>query len=211
MDKPIGISISCLVDKERDYGREMYGRYNKKGRWIVEDYKYFKAKKEDKKVKKEIDFDKIPYFETKVIKVKKEKRECKHKKSIWHSYKYENIQEPKTIRKNKKIECNNTIKCSNCGGILSHTNEIREKMKGNFVNGENLDRVKFPCLCKYKEEESYHKGIIHINGGDWYELFCVDKQDKWDFIDSCKILRNLISSYDVHILKGKILIFEEVK
>ena len=34
------------ASKEGDYSCKIYGRYNKKGKWIIEDVKYIKTKKE---------------------------------------------------------------------------------------------------------------------------------------------------------------------
>ena len=74
--------------------------------------------KEVKKVKKSI--DKLPYFETKVVKVKKEKKECIGEICI-------------RGKRRPLYEKDHYIYF-----------EGKDKSKGNWVNGENLDKIKFP-------------------------------------------------------------------
>ena len=141
------------------------------------------TKKEVKKVKK------IPYFELKIVKVKKvvEKKqgECKEYNPKW---------------------------CGKCPRI--------PKNKGNWVNGENLDKIKFPCLCSY----------MSMSGIRYCELdyiadreYCKKpfyrmkelKQAKigWEYINTfCNSdLKKVFEYMKPKILKGKIIIFEEVK
>jgi hypothetical protein len=144
-------------------------------------YRKFKFSdlKEVNKVKKEIDFNKIPYFETKVIKLKKEKREWKP------GY------------------------CPCCG-------KKTEEPEANIVNGENLDKIMFPCFCSYHETnctERYgmlNKGCNHQV--DIFELHKIEQQS--DFLsreDHNLSLEYLMKHYNIKILKGKIIIFEEEK
>lgn len=120
-----------------------------------------------------------PYFETKVVKVKKE----------W-----------------------TPGHCPCCGAKRE-----AEKPKGNWVNSENLDKIKFPCLCSYKQplaDLNEHLGIIE------YVAICGEKA-RYILLNiegqrrGCKLipifedLKSLIESYEIHILKGKIIIFEE--
>ena len=134
---------------------------------FVEYYTAFKNKpiKEVKKV------NKIPYFELKVVKVKKVEKE-------W-----------------------TPDYCPCCG---------QKKVEKKWVNGENLDKIKFPVPCSYigSEDKKKHIGMLncYVN---WYRLYNIEKQSKDNFVDDCTSLKNLINSYDIHILKGKILIFEE--
>lgn len=120
-----------------------------------------------------------PYFETKVVKVKKEEKQ-----------KY----------------------CPCCGGKIE-----MEKPKGNWVNDENLDAIKFPCFCSYQIGESKKLGQINTDffkGYTQYTLSIIDRQvgnsetTSWVRYDSLKLL---IRDYNVHILKGKIILFEEKK
>ena len=169
-----------------------------------------------------------PYFETKVVKVRKPY--CNLHKSLycldicckefWGCEVVEKNRKERLKEREKNLKDLKMTKGTICPccGLIKIDKKPKEK-KGNWVNEENLDKIKFPCFCSFKSEKylgeetkgkmESHNGIIHINGGDFYELFCIDKQDKWDFIDSCTILKNLISSYDIHILKGKIIIYEE--
>ena len=68
------------ASKEGDYSCKIYGKIDEEGNWHVKKIKCYKFKpeKEVKKVKKEIDLKKMKFFETKVVKVKKGKKECNH-------------------------------------------------------------------------------------------------------------------------------------
>ena len=165
-----------------------------------------------------------PYFETTVVKVKKEKK-CNHLNApCIHTYIY-----------------NGKIRCPQCGKIL--TSEWLEKRKildpllvkedkekGNWVNNENLDAIKFPCFCRF----DYRKGIfggkqgVHgigiINrtaeaGEIQYQLSWADRQmensGRLDISENLSVLctapslKRLIELYDIHIKHGKIIIYEE--
>ena len=134
--------------------------------------------------------NKLEYFETKIIKVKKEKEKCKYKEHYFI--------------------------CPICGEKLNHKHKEDEVKKNNIVNGENLDKIMFPCFCSYQIiEGKKHIGqiiVYHSNDKIEYRLFSIEKQKKdIIFTTTNKSLKNLIKDWGIHILKGKILIFEEVK
>lgn len=133
--------------------------------------------------------NKLEFFETKVIKVKKEKGVSHH--------------------------CNKWFTCPICGKKLSH-NYKGEKEKGNFVNGENLDKIKFPCFCSFSDPilKDCRYGMI-INEGYFNNYLLVEvktsgQSDSNMVRDkaSRKALKDLIQYWDIHILKGKIIIFD---
>ena len=155
-------------------------------------------KKEVKKVKKEIDFNKIPYFELKVVKVKKEKRE----KCVHFMLTYVNELD--------------RYKCNKCGviGFWDNRGFTVSKPKANIVNGENINKIKFPCLCSYNED-CY--GMItktkanECYDNEFYTLHTIDKQyNSFSSVRSYYNLKDLIEVWNIHIRKGKIIIFEEV-
>jgi len=178
--------------KEGDYTCKIYWRKGKHGNVYIEKVEYLKPK-EVKKVKKSI--NKIPYFEMKVVKVEKEI--CHH---------------------NEVTFKNGIFRCNHCGQTLRIKRYDKNKRwgfiknelqpKGNWVNGENLDAIKFPVPCSYIEDKKKHIGILNCYV-DQYRLYNIEKQSKDNFVDDCTSLKNLINSYDIHILKGKIIIFEE--
>ena len=147
-------------------------------------------------MKKEIDFKKIPYFDVKVVKVKGvEKKKCEHSVIYY---------KPGMIG----------YRCCKCGKNV----DSNGKNKGNFVNGENLDKIKFPCLCSFlifgkevygeldyvghSRDLIYLKELVEqtrVNDERYYTQFPICNLDK------------MIKTKDIHILKGKIIIFEEVK
>jgi len=126
--------------------------------------------------------NKIPYFETKVVKVKKEKKE---------SY----------IGKKYALY----TECKFCGEPIYH-----ECKKTNIVNGENLDKIKFPCFCSYGNNRL---GMI-TSGTPTYEnyeyiLHNIGSQSGCSALTRSGSLGGLIKNQNIHILKGKIILFEE--
>ena len=167
--------------KEGDYSCKIYWRKGKYGNVYIEKVEYFK-KKEVKKV------NKIPYFELKVVKVKNNK---------------------------EKPDCDD---CSNydtfCKNYCSYYKKHIKQPKGNWVNGENLDKIKFPCLCSYYVGGNRYNGIINKNWdiGEYhekYELSSLIQTKSKNDVGHRQYLEQLIKAYRIHILKGKIIIFEE--
>ena len=126
--------------------------------------------------------NKIPYFETKVVKVKKAEKPIVSSKEWTPDY------------------------CPCCG-----QRTVVEK-KGNWVNGENLDKIKFPCFCRYN---AGYTGMITKDGMNYYELHNIEKQADENYLGGRTLvakeldLKILIKCWHIHILKGKIIIFEE--
>jgi len=85
--------------------------------------------------------------------------------------------------------------------------------KGNWCNGENLDKIKFPCFCSYKNNQTKFFGEINssfrMGHGQDYILSYIGEQGDTSRIERNKSLKNLIESHDIHILKGKFILFEE--
>ena len=178
------------ASKEGDYTAKIYFEMDHHGEWHIKKVKYYKYKpKEVKKVKKSVDYKKLPYFETKVVKIKKRGKHfftTQHLDGKIYGFYY---------NENKKV-CIEEIKKKN-----------KKHPKGNWVNGENLDKIKFPVPCSYVKDGIKHIGILNCYV-DQYRLYDIEKQSKDNFVDDCTSLKNLINSYDIHILKGKIIIFE---
>ena len=129
--------------------------------------KYRKWKFSDLKEVKKVN---RPYFEMKVVKVKKEEKE-------W------------------------TPDCCPCCGA-----------KREWVNDENLDKIQFPCFCRYSKNQHgiITKTYIGEHKETIYTLHGIERQfSSLSSIKSYDKLRRLIEAFDIHILKGKIIIFEE--
>ena len=122
-----------------------------------------------------------PYLETKIVKVRSEKKK---------EY------------------------CPRCGSEI-----IMEKAVGNWVNGECIDKIKFPCFCSFETGMKDYKRF-----GELDHVICRDfsfyrirelKQVGKEEVSNCQyvksFLKDIIETFDVHILKGKIIIFEEEK
>ena len=134
--------------------------------------------------KKEVKGMSRPYLEIKVVPVKKEEKE-KHY-------------------------------CKMCGSEIE-----MEKPNGNWVNGENLDKIKFPAFCSFIEDGARKYGEINVtyNGHimkDEYLLSDITEQsykEKAGHTFSVRYssfsLKDLIKCQDIHILKAKIILFEE--
>lgn len=132
-----------------------------------------------------------PYFETKVVKIKREKKKYPDPTEITIDGKKYRLYEDKE------------------GNVYPH------KEKGNFVNGENLDKIKFPCFCRWGSDPKMKNWIGMIQKNFWqgeirYSLERVDIQTEESLTYGVSNnLRDLIVDKKVHILKGKIIIFEE--
>ena len=131
-----------------------------------------------------------PYFETQVIKIKK-----KEQKEIVK------------FRGKKYIITRNML-----NGV-TYLDEYKGKLKGNWVNGENIDKIKFPCFCKYYKDQY---GIItKIYTGEEEErvIYTIHGIERQYFslssIKSYDNLEKLIKAFDIHILKGKIILFDD--
>ena len=124
--------------------------------------------------------NKIPYFETKVVKVKKQPKDSA------------------TIYNQCPI-CKEIHKCN-------------FKKQGNFVNGENIDKIKFPCLCSWNIplDKDINYGLLIKITNDLYTLYNINKQHSYSLVVGIdNRLKDLIKRWNIHILKGKIIIFEE--
>ena len=125
--------------------------------------------------------NKLEFFETKVIKVKKEKDKCEHQ---IHNIDY-------------------AFRCPKCGEVFTP----HKGGEGNWVNGENLDKIKFPCFCKWND----NVGMIIYDFWDvpMFTLIKIDKQTERNHTYAhLKSLKELIEKYNIHILKGKVIIFD---
>ena len=106
--------------------------------------------------------------------------------------------------------------CKMCGAEIE-----MEKQLGNWVNGENLDKIKFPCYCSWKAEDMIFYGEINTNYNEHkqeleYELSDITKQVNRDMMGSRYSIRyssfslkKLFENRDIHILKAKLTLFEE--
>ena len=129
------------------------------------------------------------------------------------------------VKKKKEIpvhcvECDIKLGC----GIYQRKYKKLEK-EGTLVNGENLNKIKFPCYCSFDankgvfgEPERTYKvhgiGMINENfyeGQINYELSWADHQQKdINVLCGTPSLKRLIEIYDIHIEKAKIVIFKEI-
>jgi len=183
LKKPIGVIFEEYNTKEisnSDYQKLRFC-YPKRYR-----YAYFnKWLKEVNKLKKI-----RPYLELKVVKAKKEKKK-------WIGEVYIN---------------------GKCRPLYEKDHYIyfvgEEKKKGNWVNGENLDKIKFPALCSYDDYGYREYGVLNktVRGTkDLYELHRIEQKEfmTYSAVTHSFSLERLIKKKDIHILKGKVIIFEE--
>jgi len=135
-------------------------------------------------MKKEVKKMSRPYLEVKVVKVKKEEKE-------W-----------------------TPDYCPCCG-------QRTTERKGNWVNGENLDKIKFPCFCSFDYEGGKYYGEINTHYNECkgrleyilsditYQVNGVEIGDRYSVRYKSFSLENIIIHHNIHILKGKIILFEE--
>ena len=102
-----------------------------------------------------------------------------------------------------------------CVGIEKER-EKEKQSNGNWVNGENLSKIKFPCACSYDGYEGMRYGMLtrgFVNGAAEYLLHTVrNGQCFLNSVESrCNSLKELITKRNIHIEKAKIVIFKETK
>ena len=149
-------------------------------------------------MKKSVNYKKMPYFQTQVVKVRKQV--CHH----------------------ENVVCKNgTIRCKDCGrylkiecekpkggiGIWGFSINKNIQPKGNWIHGENLDKIKFPVLCRYTSVMGTKHGMINKDLSK-YTLVDISEQSEVNVVWDYEKLEELIREKDIHILKGKIVIFE---
>jgi len=133
----------------------------------------------------------MKYFETKVMKVKKEK-----------DYKLENLIK-KAQEISKEIQLIRAAKAYKQGKWFGN----------NYVNNENIDKIKFPCFCSFSHPrlKDLRYGIITNTGYHCgYALIDVGSQSLGvHLMNTQHYLDKLIKEWDIHILRGKIIIFND--
>jgi len=166
-----------------------------------------------------------PYFGMKVVKVKKVEVKPRVKTLI---LKRANARENKGEDRYARVKINDPKlylyrhENSKVGDEAVYPNreiwkiiEIIEpkQPKGNWVNGENLDKIKFPVPCSYRSHTGKKRYALlnkdKNNGKDEYQLSRIFQDTCSNFFLASDSLKKLIRKWDIHILKGKIIIFEE--
>jgi len=149
--------------------------------------KVFETKKEVKKVR--------PYLEVKVVKEEKPKVTIANRNDKNWEY----------------ISDKDLVQLINTAHGQLRKREISRRGKGNWVNGENVDKIKFPCFCSFIWCRVKKYGMLY-EMADEYILININSQYKYKLTSiSNKSLKDLILTYDIHILKGKIVLYEEGK
>jgi len=188
-------AVDELTEKDRKRLLYFYGRKAEKSTM------YNKWLKKEKKVKvmSQKKFRKLDYLSVKVVKVEKKKDKYFAKGKV----------QGRMVGLFKKD-----------GEICSETIKIP---KGTWFNGENLDEIKFPAYCSWKAEDKIVYGEINTNYNEHkqeleYELSDITKQvdgdtmgSKYSVQYSGFSLKKLFENRDIHILKAKIVLFEESK
>ena len=160
-----------------------------------------------------------PYLETKVVKVKKSEIKPKPKililrKKIKGDYKYKKVNSNSKLffyRCGFSYRINDEVYCYDDKEIW-RIYKIIEPKKDNWVNGENLDKIKFPCFCSYSDNRHglITKTYIGEDKETIYTLHGIENQYfSLSSIKSYDSLEKLIKAFGIHILKGKIIIYEE--
>lgn len=100
---------------------------------------------------------------------------------------------------------------------------INKSPKDNWVNGQNLDKIEFPCFCSFDSNKGINgsssgqcvKGIGRIDktyekGQVQYQISIADYQTKdLSVICTTPSLKRLFEIYVPKIRKAKLIIFEE--
>ena len=161
---------------------------------LMENPKAFKELEERLRIKKleggeKVNLQDRPYLEVEVVEVK-----TKKKKEI-------------------PERCVGCRLVKTCVGIEKER-EKEQQSNGNWVNGENLSKIKFPCACTYSYMGRRLCGILASGFlADNYEYILqrINSQDNCSVVSRGNSLKELIEAYDIHIEKAKIVIFKEIK
>lgn len=149
-----------------------------------------------------------PYFETEVVKIKKPY--CKiHNQPICSNLLCKEFWGCEVVEAERRKKFKMIGNCPCCGAKTEN-----KKPKGNWVNGENLDAIKFPCFCWYLSGAGKrYCELDFINKGEGFYRIKELKQHKEKDYHIAEFwnldLEKLIKALDIHILKGKIIIYEE--
>ena len=95
-----------------------------------------------------------------------------------------------------------------CSEVISN-----KPKKGNWINGENLDKIKFPVPVSYVShtgKKSYALLLKDKENGEYkYRLLRMSQDNGESIFLANDSLKHLIRKWDIHILKGRIVLFEE--
>jgi len=139
---------------------------------------------------KKVNLRERPYLDVEVVEVK-----VKKKKEI-----------PKIC-----INCDSKETCT-----FYQRNYKKLEKEGTWVNGENIDKIKFPCACSYEGYNGTKYGMLtrgFVNGKSEYLLHEVrNGQCLLNSVEErTNDLEELITERNIHIEKAKIVIFKETK
>ena len=112
--------------------------------------------------------------------------------------------------------CRGCPSIEGCTDIEDRRREELRHRKGTWVNGENLDKIKFPCGCSYDSYNGVKYGMLtrgFVNGKSEYLLHEVrNGQCLLNSVEErTNDLEELITEWNIHIEKVKIVIFKETK
>lgn len=164
-----------------------------------------------------------PYLEVKIVKVKKPRIKPKVKKLILRRREHDKVKEEYISVKinDPKLYLYRHEKSKVGDEAIYPDRKIwkiikiiePKKPEGNWVNGENIDKIKFPCVGwylsvagkRYCELDfiNYKKGFYRVKELKQYKEKDYHCAEFWN-----PDLRLLIESLDFHILKGKIILWE---
>jgi len=135
--------------------------------------------------------NKLPYFSLKVVKMKKEKI-------------------PLTP---DNCSCKVSELCEHCAFLTSYCKGMKKQPKGNWLNGENLDAIEYPCFCTFENNGKEYYGeintIVDLYGATGFTLTDITRQTKGVSTKyTYKSIGDMIKSFKIKIKPGKVIIFE---
>ena len=121
------------------------------------------------------------------------------------------------VKKERRKEIPKT--CVDCEWVSSCYRDYYKKLEkeGTWVNGENLDKIEFPFFCTFGVGSRCYGMVIktimdYQNCDTAYLLFSIDGQIRGiTSIDRDLSLKHLIEIHNINVLKGKIILFKEIK
>jgi len=116
------------------------------------------------------------------------------------------------VVKEKKERCDDYVNCDSWCKKYCKLYIKQEKLNGNWINGENLDKIQFPVPCSYRSHTGKKRFALLLkdsNNGEYkYRLLRMSQDNGESIFLSFNSLKHSIRKWDIHILKAKIILFE---
>ena len=85
------------------------------------------------------------------------------------------------------------------------------RREGVIYHGKNITKLKFPCLCTFRNEGHISRGILmkgwEERGYDLYELHLIEQQEDLTRVYEDRRLMDLLTMNEVELKEGEITFY----